>query len=180
MEKRNNMLPINTFVIVGPESTGKTTLCKALAKHYNTIWIPEYARTYLEQKSKPYDYDDVIHIAQKQITLETEILLDINSYLFIDTDLIVTKIWLLHVYKYCPAWIDEYLKTAYRKAYLITYFDLPWENDPLRENPHLRKYLFNQYINEIESLKIPYHIVKGLKNNRVQNAIEYIDSLKML
>lgn len=170
------MLPRNTFVIIGPESTGKTTLCQQLASIYQSTWIPEYARSYLEQLQKPYTFDDVIHIAHKQIEMEQSFSGQ-SDFLFIDTDLIITKVWLLHVFKQSPLWIDNYLKSAYRKAYLITYHDIPWEFDPLRENPHIRPYLFDWYVKEVEKLNIPYCIIKGQGNERVENVIHFIRSI---
>lgn len=167
------MLPVNTFVIIGPESTGKTTLCQELAKAYNGDWIPEYARTYIENLKREYTYDDVIHIAKKQIEMEDTYDQNVNS-LFIDTDLIITKVWLLHVYKKSPEWIDEYLKKSYRKAYLVTYPDLPWEFDPVRENPTLRDFFLNWYIEEIKKLGIPYFIIKGMGKERINNAISVL------
>jgi nicotinamide riboside kinase len=173
------MLPPETYVIIGPESTGKTTLCKALAEHYNASWIPEYARTYIEKLPHPYTYDDVLHIAHKQIELEFSFKSE-SSYLFVDTDLIITKVWLLHVYKKCPEWVDEYLKSTYRRAYLICYPDLPWEFDPVRENPLLREFLFDWYIKEVEKLHIPYLVIKGQDEERTLKAINYMDSNKLM
>lgn len=169
------MLPDNTFVIIGPESTGKTTLCQELAKTTGGDWIPEYARTYIENLKRKYTYDDVIHIAKKQIELEETYNKDVDS-LFIDTDLIITKVWLLHVFKDCPAWMDEYLKKSYRKSYLVTYPDLPWEFDPVRENPTLREFFLNWYIEEIKKLGFPFFIIKGNGEQRVKNAISYLES----
>ncbi len=163
------MLPDNTFVVIGPESTGKTTLCEKLSAYFQCPWINEYARIYLEQKQESYDYDDVIHIAQKQIELENNAFAP-NNILFIDTDLIITKVWLLHVYKQYSEWIDEYLRNVHRKAYLICYPDIPWQFDPLRENPHIRKFLFNWYVSEVEKLHIPYYIIKGIGQQRIDNA----------
>jgi len=167
------MLPEKTFVIIGPESTGKTTLCKELAKHFNSHWIPEYAREYLEKIKRKYNYLDVLHIAHKQIKIENEVSLPNDTYLFIDTDLIITKIWFKHVYNEYPLWIDDYLSKAYRKAYLIAYPDIPWQYDPLRENPHIREYLFDLYVKEVEKFKFSYHIIKGLNEQRTMNAINY-------
>ncbi len=165
------MLPFNTYVIIGPESTGKTTLCKQLAEHFKGIWIPEYARFYVEQIKRPYTYDDVIHIAQKQIETEESIKVNPTDYLFFDTDLIITKVWLLHVYKQCPEWIDVFLKNAYRKSYFICYPDLPWEFDPVRENPHLREYLFNWYKKELIYYGFNYFIINGTEQQRLNNAL---------
>lgn len=168
------MLPHNTYVVIGPESTGKTTLCEALAKHYHGFWIPEYARSYVEKLNRPYTYDDVIHIAQKQIDLEETINFKKDDYLFIDTDLIITKVWLLHVFKKYPQWLDDYLKKAYRKSYFLCSPDLPWEFDPVRENPNLRDYFFNWYEREIVNYGYKYFIINGKNEQRIINAINCI------
>ncbi len=172
--KNSFMLPVNTFVVIGPESTGKTTLCQELAKITGGDWIPEYARTYIENLKQPYTYEDVIEIAKKQIELEETYDKDINS-LFIDTDLIITKVWLQHVYKKTPEWMDEYLNKSYRKAYLVTYPDLPWEYDPVRENPILREFFLNWYIEEIKKLGFPFYIIKGIGEERIKNAIAFLN-----
>jgi NadR type nicotinamide-nucleotide adenylyltransferase len=167
------------IVVIGPESTGKTTICEKLASHYNTKWLPEYARTYIESLNRPYTQNDVLHIAKKQIELEEE-LAKCNNILFIDTDLIITKVWLLHVYKTCPDWINNAIKNTPRTLYLLCYPDLPWEFDPVRENPQLRDYFFEWYKKEIEDLNIPYFIVKGEGEERVKNCIEEIENIKIL
>ncbi len=167
------------IVVIGPESTGKTTICEKLALHYNTGWLPEYARTYIESLNRPYTQDDILHIAKKQVELEEE-LAKSNNVLFIDTDLIITKVWLLHVFKVCPEWIEEAINNAPRTLYLLCYPDLPWEFDPVRENPELREYFFEWYKKEIEALNIPYFIVRGEGEERVKNCIEEIENIKIL
>ena len=167
------------IVVIGPESTGKTTICQKLAGHYNTQWLPEYARTYIESLNRPYTQDDILHIAKKQVELEEE-LAKSNNVLFIDTDLIITKVWLLHVFKVCPEWIEEAINNAPRTLYLLCYPDLPWEFDPVRENPELREFFFEWYKKEIEALNIPYFIVRGEGEERVKNCIEEIENIKIL
>ena len=93
---------IKRIVITGPECTGKTTLCEQLATHYNTIWIPEFARAYVENLQHPYTYEDVCNIALKQIEESKQLFRGANEYIFHDTFLIITKIWFLWVYKTCP------------------------------------------------------------------------------
>jgi len=179
MEKRfaeNKANRLKKIVILGPESTGKTTLCQSLAEHYHTQWLPEYARTYIENLNRPYTQDDVLHIAKKQVELEEESAKN-NPVLFIDTDLIITKVWLLHVYGTCPSWIDEWLKNATRTLYLLCYPDIEWEYDPVRENPQLRDYFFEWYKKEIEALHIPYFIVKGIGDIRERSCIKKITAL---
>jgi NadR type nicotinamide-nucleotide adenylyltransferase len=179
MEKRseeNKVICLKKIIIIGPESTGKTTLCQELALHYNTQWLPEYARTYVENLGRPYTQDDVLHIAKKQIELEEEISKSYES-LFIDTDLIITKVWLQHVYGNCPDWIDEWLKKAPRSIYLVCCPDLPWEYDPVRENPELREYFLQWYCHEIESYGFKYSLVSGKGNERIESATKIVDSI---
>ena len=66
------MKPIQKIVVLGPESTGKSTLCAALAAHYQTIWTPEYARAFLSKNGTKYTYDDLLTIAKGQIKNEDE------------------------------------------------------------------------------------------------------------
>lgn len=162
------------IVVIGPESTGKTELCKKLALYYNTIWLPEYARSYIETINRKYNIDDILHIAKKQIELENDLSLK-NELLFIDTDLIITKVWLLHVYKTCPEWINEAILKVKRTLYLLCFPDLPWEFDIVRENPTNRDFFFNWYLNEIEKTKVPYVIIKGIGNDRLNNSIEAVN-----
>ncbi len=162
------------IVLIGPESTGKTILCQSLALHYNTQWLPEYARTYIENLNRKYTIEDVLHIAKKQIELEKELSLK-NDFLFIDTDLIITKVWLIHVYGSCPEWLNEAIKNTPRTLYLLCFPDLPWEYDIVRENPNNREYFFEWYLKEIENNKIPYVIIKGIGEERLKNSIEAIN-----
>ena len=164
------------IVITGPESTGKTTLCQKLAEHYHTLWMPEFAREYVEKLDRPYTIDDVLSIGKKQIELEEQFA-NKTDLLFIDTDLIITKVWLLHVYGTCPAWINKWLKNAPRSLYLVCEPDLPWEFDPVRENPELRNFFMQWYCNEIESYGFSYRFVSGIGETRTKNAIILMDKI---
>ncbi|HEY6977001.1 MAG TPA: AAA family ATPase [Chitinophagaceae bacterium] len=75
----NNETPIKKIVVVGPESTGKSSLCKQLAEHFNTLWCPEYAREYLLAHGKEYSYDDLLTIATGQLQLEDKYLEKIRN-----------------------------------------------------------------------------------------------------
>ena len=153
--------------IIGPESCGKTTLAEHLAKKYQGVFIPEYARTYLEERQTTlYSLEDVLAIAerQKEELLHPEKLFPTQSrepIYFYDTELIITKVWLLHKYHFCPEWIDELLRSCSMDLYLICSPDIPFIEDPLRENEHLREYFFDWYLGEVQDLKIPYSIVTG-------------------
>lgn len=169
---------VKKIAILGAESTGKTTLARQLAQHYNTIWLPEYGREYVEKLNRTYKYNDVLNIAKKQVELEEQYLLKAKKYLFIDTELINIKVWLLHVYKDCPQWVMEAIKTANYSFYLICDIDLLWEFDAVRENPHIREYLSNYYIKEVESYGFPYAIIREKNNKRLENAIKSIEEFE--
>lgn len=168
------------IVITGPESTGKSTLTKQLAGHYKVPYISEIARNYVENLKRPYEKNDVIEIARLQIDLEKEIINQKQEFIFLDTDLIITKIWLLHVYNDCPTWIDEYIKSHPAYLHLLCYYDIPWKHDPVRENPELRPYFFNKYLSEIQNYGMNYEIVKGQNNERFKNAVNILSGYKII
>ena len=164
-------------IITGPESTGKTELCKRLAKHYNTTYIPEYARTFLEHEARPYTFDDVIHIAQEQLEqmhrIEEQ---EQDKPVFFDTYLIITKKWFEIVYHHYPDWIDESIRQTGKYIYLLCYPDLEWQPDPLRENGgEMRMFLYREYMKELEKFELKYFIVKGTNQQRTDNAINYLN-----
>ena len=129
------MVDKKKVAIIGPECTGKSELSRYLAEHFETEWVPEYARAYLDKLMHPYTQDDLLKIAHGQLRLEDEYTMDANNFLICDTNLYVIKIWSMFKYGNCQ---DEILKTiASRKydLYLLTYVDIPWQEDPLREHP---------------------------------------------
>jgi nicotinamide riboside kinase len=168
---------IKKIILTGAESTGKSTLAKQLALHYHTVYMPEYARTYIENLNRDYNYEDVVHIAEMQIQFEQAFLHKANRYLFIDTGLIITKIWFQEVFQKYPDWLDDAILKSLPDFYLICDIDLPWKEDSVRENGTLekRKYLMNRYIEEIKKYAIKYGIVSGQENERLQNAIKIIE-----
>ncbi|MEN8121796.1 MAG: ATP-binding protein [Bacteroidota bacterium] len=168
---------VKRIIISGPESTGKSNLAKQLADYYNTVFLPEYARTYIENLNRSYNYYDLVKIAKMQIKLEKEFVKKAHGFLFIDTGLIITKIWFQEVYNKYPDWLDVVIVNSLPDLYLVCNCDLPWENDPVRENGsnERRKYLMNRYIQEIESYGIKYYIISGQGKKRLQKAINYIN-----
>jgi NadR type nicotinamide-nucleotide adenylyltransferase len=165
---------IRRIAITGPESTGKSELAKALAEHYRTVWVTEYAREYLDNLGRPYDYDDILKIAMAQVRGEEEQVKKARDYLFADTEMLVLKIWCDVKFGKCHSWIDERLKKQDYDLYLLTDIDLPWQPDPLREHPDKRKELFELYLSELKKRKLPFEIVNGLGRQRVKNAAEII------
>lgn len=170
------MLSINDIcriVITGPESTGKTELAQSLAQKLDTVWIPEYARQYVGNLHRPYNYDDVVQIARYQVAQEVEyVSLIRKGVLIFDTWLIITKVWFDQVFGKCPEWISEHIRSSKISLFLICDTDLPWIADPLRENGgKKREYLFQLYCYEIRSFGFNYEIVSGFGTARTANAI---------
>ncbi|MBQ8099968.1 MAG: ATP-binding protein [Paludibacteraceae bacterium] len=144
--------------IIGPESSGKSTLGQRLAQETGGTYVEEYARRYVEQSGRPYTQEDVLRIARRQIE---EIRAEYERQpVYFDTELIVTKVWLIDKYGSCPPWIEEALRRYPMDRYLICAPDLPFVPDPVRENPHRREELFNWYIEEVKQTGVPYEIVR--------------------
>ena len=165
---------IRRIVVTGPESTGKTELAQALAEKLNSIWVPEYARQYVENLNRPYDYDDVVQIAQYQVAQEAEYALKIGKGLIIfDTWLIITKVWLDLVFGKCPEWVFDHIRSTKIDLFLVCDTDLPWVADQVRENGgEKRKELFHLYCNEIRAFGFNYEIVSGFGDERTANAMK--------
>lgn len=164
------------IAIVGPESTGKSELSEKLAAHYGSPWVKEYARTYVEQLNRPYTYEDVCAIARKQI--EEELFYENNqasSFVFFDTELIITKVWLEYCFQQVPEFVAQRLKTGFFDLYLLCRPDLPWEADAVRENGNNRAYFYHLYKSEIEQLGKPFVDIHGMGNQRLINAIQLIN-----
>jgi len=158
---------VSRIAITGPESTGKSWLAENLAKEYKCSWVPEYAREYLAKLDQPYTYDDILEIARGQITSENSEISTYDKFLFSDTECLVTKIWCDVKFGKCHEWIAQQLDKHPHDFYLLCDIDLPWEPDPLREHPHLRKYLFDLYYDELKLRKLPFEVIAGTGNARL-------------
>lgn len=169
-------MPVKKIAIVGPESTGKSTISAQLAKHYNTVWVPEYAREYCAALTEPCIWQDEINMFYGQIELEEKLLPEANEILICDTTFITVKIWSDHIFGSSPPEvINELYKRSY-DLYLLMDIDLPWQEDPLRDFPHLRKHFMDIWHKELRSLKANYSVVSGNDDERFQNAVAIIDN----
>ncbi|MFO7862577.1 MAG: ATP-binding protein, partial [Salinivirgaceae bacterium] len=158
------------IAIIGPESTGKTILAQKLAAYHNGEYVPEYARTYIEQLNRDYTFQDVKHIGQWLINTWNECKGQ-EKPVFFDTEMIITKVWFQVAFDRCPDEMESWLSTMQFDAFLLCRDDLPWIPDPVRENGGaMRTLLFKRYRQEIEKLKIPYAIVEGTGRQRIANA----------
>lgn len=165
------------IVVIGPESTGKSTLSSQLAGYYRTEWVPEYARRYLEELAGDYREEDLLKIAKGQIALENTMARKAGELLICDTDLLVLKVWSDHKYGRTHPWILEQIASRYYDFYLLTDIDIPWEFDPQREHPELREYFFSLYKFHLQSLKKPFVVISGNSKERLNAARKAIDSL---
>jgi nicotinamide riboside kinase len=163
------------IVVTGPESTGKTELCRELSVVFQTACIPEYARGYIEGLKRPYQYRDVEHIARVQHQELSTVNSRNEKVIFFDTSLVITKVWFREVYGRVPGWLDDALGNAGIGLFLVCYYDLEWEPDPVRENPDPRReYLFHEYLKEIDLLGIPGETIQGFGKTRSLNAMNAI------
>ncbi|HEY0669340.1 MAG TPA: ATP-binding protein [Sphingobacteriaceae bacterium] len=168
---------IKKIAIVGPESTGKSTLAEQLAAHYNTVWVPEYARGYCENLTEPCNLQDEINMFYGQLALEKEKLPLANQLLICDTTFLTVKIWSEHVFGKAPREVLEMLGKHSYDHYLLMDIDTPWEDDPLRDFPHLRTYFMEVWHTELKSLNAEYSVISGIGAARLQNAISVIDQV---
>ena len=184
MEKKLRQKDINIVKVVlfGPESTGKTTRSRHLARHYNTVWAPEFAREYLQNKwnneRKTCEANDLIPIAIGQMKLENKLAKKADKILICDTDLLETKVYSEEFY---GGFVDEKLDKAANEntydLYLLTYIDTPFEEDDLRDRPELRLEMFNAFETALKKHNRPYILLKGDKETRLKNATAAIDKI---
>ena len=168
------------IVIIGPESTGKSTLCTQLAEHYQTVWCPEFAREYLTENGMDYSFDDLLNIARSQMTLEYNMLASAkNGFYFIDTDMYVMKVWCEVAFNNCHTWILKQIATQQYDLHLLCDVDLPWVKDHLREYPDLeiRKKLFLMYKDILINSKGKWAVISGSYQERLQTAISLINTI---
>jgi len=164
---------LKLLAIVGPESTGKSTLCKQLAEATGYPYVPEIARTYLETHGLKYTADDVEQIGRLQLKAENAAM-SANPQaplLICDTNLLVIQIWMEHAFGYCPDWIVESLKNYHYTHTILTDIDMPWQHDEQREHPHLRTYFLGKYKQLIEHYGIEYTLVSGIEKERLAEAL---------
>jgi NadR type nicotinamide-nucleotide adenylyltransferase len=169
--------PLKRVAIVGPECTGKSDLCSFLAEYYKTEWVPEYARGYLDNLVRPYVESDLLTIAHGQIRLEDQIGHTAKELLFCDTNLYVIKVWSAFKFNSVHPEILKEIENRTYDLYLLTYIDIPWEEDPQREHPQKREELYSIYVNELKNQSTPFVEIKGEREQRRRIAIGAIDKM---
>jgi NadR type nicotinamide-nucleotide adenylyltransferase len=188
---------VKKIVIIGPESTGKSSLCKQLAEHYQTVWVEEYARQYLLKNGTQYTFENLLDIAKGQVASEEsgvgslpagrqgwEVankskIGNLKSEIFIDTDMYVMKVWCEFVFEKCHHWILNRIAERKYDLYLLCNIDLPWVKDELREYPDLisRQKLYHYYKDIMLNQNVPWVDISGTYEERLEKAIVATDSL---
>ena len=174
------MQEIKKVVVIGPESTGKSTLCTQLATRHHTMWCPEYAREYLLKKGTNYTYDDLLIIAKGQVALEEQTMQQAKtngkSIVFVDTDMYVMKVWCEFVFGKCHPYILDKITAQKTSLYLLCNIDLPWVKDELREYPDLetRVKLYHIYKDILEQQQVPWADVSGDYEQRLNTAVNAV------
>jgi NadR type nicotinamide-nucleotide adenylyltransferase len=168
-------MAVPKIAVVGPESTGKSTMSAYLAKHYQTVWVPEYARDYCAKLTEPCTWQDEINMFYGQLDLEAEMLPLANELIICDTTFITVKIWSDYTFGRTPQEVlDELPKHTY-DLYLLLNIDLPWEEDPLRDFPHMREHFMEVWLKELQALDARYVLISGTGEDRYENAVKAIN-----
>lgn len=181
---------IKKIVIIGPESTGKSTLCEQLAKHFQTVWVKEYAREYLIKNGTDYSFENLLDVAKGQITKEelgvrsleaanSKLPTPSSQLIFLDTDMYVMKVWCEFVFEKCHHWILNRIVERKYDLYLLCNIDLPWVKDELREYPDLktRERLYHHYKDIMINQNIPWVDISGGYEERLEKAIKAVNAI---
>lgn len=175
------------IVLFGPESTGKTFLAEKLAAHFNTIWIPEFARGYLENKISFYDPTsgppdeictpaDILPIALGQKTMENYMATQANHVVFCDTNLHQTQVYVQYYFNTTYPWLSIMANEQPADLYLLTNIEIPWKKDPLRDRPNHREELWKVFKNYLETNHLPFQEISETGQKRTEKAIAMVES----
>lgn len=182
---------LKKIVIIGPESTGKSTLAEQLARHYESAWCPEFAREFLLTNGTDYTFDDLLTIAKGQLAQEDEYTSKLEEHslplledgghlpLFIDTDMYVMKVWCEFVFGNCHRFVLDNIVSRKYDLYLLCNVDLPWVKDELREYPDLetRRKLYFIYKDIMINQSTPWIDIRGGYEERFEKAVKAVDKL---
>lgn len=173
---------ITRIVVTGSESTGKTTLSRELATHYDALWVPEQSRVYAERVKRVLTSEDVPPIASEQIAAEDAALADASRrnihWAFLDTDLLSTVVYARHYYGSCPAWIEAEARARLGELYLVCDIDVPWAGDAVRDRPQTRDQLHLTFQAVLAEFNVRKCLVRGLGDARLAAAVRCIARLE--
>lgn len=163
------------IAFIGPESTAKSSLCSQLALHYKTEWVPEFSREYISKLNRPYTFDDVLHCIKMQLEEEKKVIQRNSKLIFTDNEVINGMVWLLDKYNAYPEWVESTINEAPYDLYLLTYPDIDFIADEVRENETRRMYFYEWYKRELEKRNFNYRIITGSGEERFRNTLKFVE-----
>ncbi|MGJ1388069.1 AAA family ATPase [Sphingobacterium spiritivorum] len=167
---------LKKIAVVGPESTGKSTIAQAIARHFNTVCVPEYAREYCKNLKNEYTLQDEVNMYYGQIALEDSLIpLSQHQILICDTTILTVKVWCDYLFGNTPEEVKNEIRHRDYDLYLLMDIDLPWEDDPLRDFPNEREHFLAVWKKELDSLEARYSLISGLGEERLKNALKAIE-----
>lgn len=173
--KNNQLIRV---AIVGPESTGKSTIASALASYFDTVCVPEFAREYCKDLNRNYTLEDEVNMFHGQLALEEALATSAkNDLLICDTMVLTVKIWCDHLFDATPESILEKIEDLSYDLYLLMDIDLPWEDDALRDFPDLREHFMQIWHQELQDINAHYQVISGLGDERFENARKAIEEI---
>ena len=168
------------MAFLGPECTGKTTLCQKLSEFFDTTWVPEYMRLYLQQKwdekQEVCTWNDLLPIAYGQMSLENELIKSANKYIFCDTNLLELMIYSYIYYGKCPSQIQHYAIENHYDVIFLTDIDVPWQADDLRDRPNEREFMFDAFRQSLDKYDLKYTILRGNIQKRIETVTAILQS----
>ena len=174
MENSTHLVKI---AVVGPESTGKSTIAEQLARHYGTVCVPEFAREYCRDLDRNYTLQDEMNMFYGQLALERSLVpLAQNGLLVCDTMFLTIKVWCDHLFGGTPEVVKDTLRTHRYDLFLLMDIDLPWVDDPLRDFPDLREHFMRVWHEELKALGANYRVVSGVGDQRFAQALQEVES----
>lgn len=161
-------------VLIGPQSTGKSELARALARHFAVPWAEEYAREYALANPRELTVDDVEPIARGQMANEDRVE---APFAILDTDLISTVVYARHYYGDCHDWIVQSARSRAADLYLLMDIDTPFVDDPARDSADTRQELFGKFYQALQEFRMNFVVISGSWKEREASAIAWIDRL---
>lgn len=169
------------IAVVGPESTGKSTMAQYLAEKFQTVCVPEYSRYYCQSLNNKYTLQDEVNMFYGQVALEEALLpLAKDNILICDTTFMTVKIWSDHLFNHTPKEVTDKIQQHPYELYLLMDIDLPWQDDPLRDFPEQREHFMEIWKTELEAVGGQYRIISGEGQQRLENGLTAVNDFLTL
>jgi HTH-type transcriptional regulator, transcriptional repressor of NAD biosynthesis genes len=172
--------PVKRVVIIGSESSGTTTLARALAEHYRTTWVPEFGRFYSEGRlysAQPWQSDEFTFIAIEQARMEDALAELANEVLICDTDPFATSIWHERYMGTSSDAVRAIAAGRHYDLYVVTDVNIPFVADEIRDGESFRQWMQGRFIEELSQSATPMIVVTGPHHERFAAAINRIDEI---